>query len=61
MDEEEGVVAGSMSLLPENDPAYAAVSWTGTHALVMHRVMVDPLYRRRRHRRVALRVRDFPS
>ncbi|HAQ57221.1 MAG TPA: hypothetical protein DCR44_07510 [Acholeplasmatales bacterium] len=47
VDEEDGVVAGSMSLLPENDPAYGAVPWVGHHALVMHRVMVDPSYRRR--------------
>ncbi len=46
VDEEDGLVAGSMSLLPENDPAYVAVSWHGSHALVMHRVMVDPIYRR---------------
>jgi GNAT superfamily N-acetyltransferase len=46
VDEEEGVIAGSMSLLPENDPAYVAVSWVGSHALVMHRVMVDPIFRR---------------
>ena len=44
--EEEGRIVGSISILPENDPAYAAVRWHGVRALVLHRVMVDPASRR---------------
>ncbi|MFA5006509.1 MAG: GNAT family N-acetyltransferase [Candidatus Izemoplasmatales bacterium] len=44
--EEEGRIVGSISILPENDPAYAAVRWEGRNALVLHRVMVDPDARR---------------
>jgi len=46
VDEEHGRIAGSISVLPENDPAYAAVSWAGKRSLVVHRLMVDPDLRR---------------
>ncbi|MFH0993251.1 MAG: GNAT family N-acetyltransferase [bacterium] len=42
IDEEAGRIVGSISVLPENDPAYAAVVWKGRKAFVVHRLMVDP-------------------
>lgn len=35
-------IYGSMSLLPENDPAYKAVRWQSQNAMVIHRLFVDP-------------------
>jgi len=40
--EEGRRIIGSISVLPENDPAYATVTWVGKKAFVVHRLMVDP-------------------
>jgi len=42
----EGGVIGSISILPENDPFYKVLTWEGTNALVVHRLMVLPAFRR---------------
>jgi len=42
----EGQVVGSISVLPENDPYYRLLAWKGYKALVVHRLMVLPEYRR---------------
>lgn len=39
-------VVGSISVLPENDPYYRLLAWKGYHALVVHRLMVLPEFRR---------------
>lgn len=38
----EDKIIGSISILPENDPAYLEVSWQSDKALVVHRVLVEP-------------------
>ena len=36
-------IKGSITILPENDPAYTTIDrWQGKHALVIHRFMVHP-------------------
>jgi ribosomal protein S18 acetylase RimI-like enzyme len=39
-----GEVAASISLLPENDLPYQEIKWESKHALVIHRIMVNPKY-----------------
>lgn len=38
-------IIGSISCLMENERFYHEISWLGTHALVVHRIMVHPDYR----------------
>lgn len=46
IEQDNHIVKGSMTVLKENDPAYKTIdSWRGENALVIHRFMVDPLYR----------------
>jgi GNAT superfamily N-acetyltransferase len=47
VDEIDGRIVGSISILPERDPAYDAVVWAGRRSLVVHRLMVDPSWRLR--------------
>lgn len=35
-------IYGSISILPENDPAYQIINWTFENQLVVHRLFVDP-------------------
>jgi len=44
----EGVVVGSISMLPENDPFYKVLTWQGKNTLVVHRLMVQPPFRRQK-------------
>ena len=44
--EEEGILRGSLSLLPDDDAAYRAIAWPEGFAFVIHRVMVDPVCRK---------------
>ena len=37
----------SVTIKPEDDPAYHVLSWQGNHAMVIHRLMIDPAYMRR--------------
>lgn len=46
VDEENGVVVGSLSLLPDVDEVYRILKWPEGSALVVHRIMVDPAFRR---------------
>jgi len=39
--EGETIIA-SISILPENDPAYKEIDWLKNHSLVIHRVVVNP-------------------
>ncbi len=42
-----GKIIGCMALLPENDPPYKTIdSWLKEHSIVIHRVLVHPLYRK---------------
>lgn len=38
----DDIIYGSVSILPENDPPYQIINWTSDHALVVHRLFVDP-------------------
>jgi len=38
----DGILAGSVSILPENDPVYQTIPWKKTRSMVIHRMMVDP-------------------
>ncbi|HOP56585.1 MAG TPA: GNAT family N-acetyltransferase [Bacillota bacterium] len=40
--ESEGTILGSVTIKPENDPAYAKIIWEGKNAFVIHRLMVLP-------------------
>ena len=40
-------ILGSISILEENDPPYQAISWHRDHALVIHRLMVDPNHQKK--------------
>jgi GNAT superfamily N-acetyltransferase len=40
--EENNHIYGSISILPENDPAYQVIDWAKHHSLVVHRLFVDP-------------------
>lgn len=42
--ESDGFVIASISALPENDPSYQELTWSGTNAMVIHRLMVHPFY-----------------
>ncbi len=44
--EQENEVVGSISVLPENDPYYRLLAWKGNNALVVHRLMIHPAFRR---------------
>lgn len=44
--EETGMIRGSLSLLPDTDEVYRTISWPEGRALVIHRVMVDPVFRK---------------
>lgn len=44
--ENEYGIIGSITLLPENDPYYRLLSWKVSHALVIHRLMILPAFRR---------------
>jgi GNAT superfamily N-acetyltransferase len=44
----DGQVIGSISTLPENDPFYLQLVWIVKKALVVHRLMVLPEYRRQK-------------
>ncbi len=43
--DKDGVVIGSITIQPENDPAYKELAWTGRNAYVVHRLMVLPEHR----------------
>jgi len=45
--EEDGILIGSITILPENDPFYKELVWTGKNAHVVHRLMVEPGSRRK--------------
>jgi ribosomal protein S18 acetylase RimI-like enzyme len=47
VEEENGTVVGSLSLLPDCDEVYRILTWPPGDAWVIHRIMVDPAYRRR--------------
>ncbi len=36
----------SVTIKPENDPAYQVLSWESNHAMVIHRLMIDPTHMR---------------
>ncbi len=44
----DNIIVASISILPENDPFYHEISWLKEKSLVVHRLMVDPLYMRHR-------------
>ncbi|MFA5466535.1 MAG: GNAT family N-acetyltransferase [Candidatus Izemoplasmatales bacterium] len=44
--EYEGVLVGSITVLPENEEFYHEVTWDSDDAYVVHRVMVSPDYHR---------------
>jgi GNAT superfamily N-acetyltransferase len=42
----DGIIVGSCTILPENDPPYKTIdSWMKDKSLVIHRMLVHPLYR----------------
>lgn len=42
----DGVIVGSCTVKPENDPPYKTIdSWIKDNSLVIHRMLVHPLYR----------------
>lgn len=44
----DGIIVGSISVLPENDPFYHEINFQGKHAYVVHRLMVNPAYMRQK-------------
>ena len=42
--EEDNQILGSLSILPEDDLAYLEVHWESDKALVIHRILVNPLF-----------------
>jgi RimJ/RimL family protein N-acetyltransferase len=41
-----GIIVGSISILPENDPPYREINWDSLEAVVIHRIMVNPSFQR---------------
>lgn len=42
--EDNNIIKASITILPENDPPYKEIRWYSDHALVIHRLVVDPDY-----------------
>jgi len=44
--DDDGVISGVMALYKENEESYRDVTWLRKHALVVHRLMIDPDYQK---------------
>ena len=42
----ENNIIASISILPENDEAYKEITWLKSNSMVIHRVVVNPLYQK---------------